>query len=110
MTPKNISQWKIEKSAMSSPIETRRRGSVYRNTTPRRAATVAAFKRLNPCPSTGEARGPCPGWIADHIEPLCAGGADDPANMQWQTVEAAKAKDVTERATCRALRAPVTKN
>lgn len=77
--------------------------------TPRRAATVVAFKRLNPCPSTGEARGPCPGWIADHIEPLCAGGADDPANMQWQTVAAAKAKDITERATCRALRGAVTK-
>lgn len=78
--------------------------------TPRRAATVAAFKRLNPCPSTGEATGPCPGWIADHIEPLCAGGADDPANMQWQTVEAAKSKDITERATCRALRGAVTRN
>ena len=78
--------------------------------TPRRTAAVAAFKRLNPCPSTGAARGPCHGWIVDHIEPLCAGGADDPANMQWQTVEAAKAKDITERATCRALRAPATKN
>jgi hypothetical protein len=30
--------------------------------------------------------------------------------MQWQTVAAAKAKDITERATCRALRGAVTKN
>jgi len=30
--------------------------------------------------------------VVDHIVPLCAGGADAPSNMQWQTVEAAKAR------------------
>lgn len=30
---------------------------------------------------------------SDHIKPLKRGGADDPSNMQWQTVEDAKAKD-----------------
>jgi hypothetical protein len=39
--------------------------------------------------------------VVDHIVPLCAGGADRPRNMQWQTIAAARAKDVEERALCR---------
>jgi hypothetical protein len=34
-----------------------------------------------------------PGYVVDHIIPLKRGGADSPSNMQWQTKEAAKAKD-----------------
>lgn len=34
-----------------------------------------------------------PGYIVDHIVPLKRGGDDLPDNMQWQTVEQAKAKD-----------------
>ena len=41
-----------------------------------------------------------PGYVVDHIVPLCAGGADAPSNMQWQTVDAAKVKDRQERAMC----------
>jgi len=48
---------------------------------------------------TGYPRGR-PGYVVDHIVPLCAGGADAPTNMQWQTVEAAKMKDGQERAQC----------
>ena len=48
---------------------------------------------------TGYPRGR-PGYVIDHVVPLCAGGADAPSNMQWQTVEAAKAKDRQERAEC----------
>jgi len=29
----------------------------------------------------------------DHIKALVCGGADNPANMQYQTIEDAKAKD-----------------
>lgn len=72
----------------------------------RSAAAVAQFKRESPCPSTGAARGRCPGFIVDHVVPLCAGGADEPENMQWQTIPDAKRKDVAERAQCRALRQP----
>lgn len=35
---------------------------------------------------------------------LCAGGADAPANMQWQMIGAAKAKDREERRMCSANR------
>ncbi len=37
-----------------------------------------------------------PGYVVDHIVPLKRGGCDCPANMQWQTVEEAKAKDKSE--------------
>lgn len=64
----------------------------------------AAFVQQHPCPSTGKARGACPGWVVDHIVPLCAGGADAPRNMQWQTVNKAKTKDRQEREMCRKQR------
>lgn len=54
------------------------------------------FKRLHPCPSTGKPSGQCPGYIIDHIKPLKRGGADEPSNMQWQTIEESKAKDAVE--------------
>jgi hypothetical protein len=51
----------------------------------------------HPCPVTGAPSGKCPGYVIDHIQALAVGGADDPSNMQWQTKEAAKAKDKWER-------------
>ena len=62
---------------------------------------VAEFKRSNPCPSTGKPRGACPGWVVDHRTALACGGSDAPANMQWQTVADAKAKDKWERRDCK---------
>lgn len=41
-----------------------------------------------------------PGYVVDHIRPLACGGADTPANMQWQTVAEGKAKDKWERIGC----------
>lgn len=69
----------------------------------RSRTTVADFKREHPCPATGKPSGACPGYIVDHIQPLCACGADSPTNMQWQSVRDAKAKDRIERETCAAL-------
>ena len=60
----------------------------------------AAFMKMHPCPSTGKARGACPGYVVDHVVALCAGGKDSPTNMQWQTVEAGKLKDRDERRLC----------
>ena len=37
-----------------------------------------------------------PGYVVDHIVPLKRGGADTPANMQWQTIAEGKAKDKIE--------------
>jgi hypothetical protein len=34
--------------------------------------------------------------VVDHVNPLKRGGTDSPSNMQWQTKEAAKAKDKSE--------------
>lgn len=36
------------------------------------------------------------GYVVDHIIPLYKGGCDCPSNMQWQTIEDAKAKDKWE--------------
>ncbi len=63
----------------------------------KRSATAKhAFERANACPSTGKTSGSCPCYVIDHVQPLCKGGADHPANMQWQTVAAGKAKDRVE--------------
>lgn len=64
----------------------------------------AAFQREHPCPVTGRATGACPGYVVDHIKPLCAGGPDHPSNMQWQTVADAKVKDREEVRQCRELK------
>jgi len=68
---------------------------------PRSGAAKAEFQRANPCPATEQSRGACPGYVIDHIKPLCAGGPDHPDNMQWQTVEEGKAKDREERKACK---------
>ncbi len=74
---------------------------------PRSAAAKAEFQRVNPCPSTGERRGKCPGWVKDHKTALdCAKtqeerkSLDVASNLQWQTVADAKAKDRWERRAC----------
>jgi hypothetical protein len=68
------------------------RGRIKRST-----AAKNAFKREHPCPSNGRSSGSCPGYVIDHVNPLECGGADSPANMQWQTIADSKAKDKTER-------------
>lgn len=67
----------------------------------RSRAARAEFQRSNPCPASGGSRGPCPGYVVDHVMPLCAGGADHPRNMQWQTVADGKRKDRSEIKLCR---------
>ena len=69
-------------------------------------SSVPAFMKKHPCPANGKTSGGCPGYVVDHIKPLCARGADRPSNMQWQTKAAAKAKDREERAQRAGKRAP----
>lgn len=70
----------------------------------RSSAAKREFRSAHPCPSSEKKRGPCPGYVIDHIEPLCAGGPDRSSNMQWQTIEEAKRKDRWERELCRRKR------
>ena len=70
----------------------------------RSAAEVLAFKRANPCPSTGLRRGKCENYQVDHVIPLCAGGADKKENMQWLSVEAHRVKTRVDVRECRKLR------
>lgn len=74
-------------------------GSVDAGTKRSQSAKVE-FKLQNPCPATGATKGPCNGYVIDHIKPLACGGADHPVNMQWQTVAEAKEKDKWERKGC----------
>lgn len=74
------------------------RGKILRHRTP-----IAAFMKAQPCPyppDVGSTKR-CRNGRVDHVVPLCAGGADDPSNMQWQTIEAAHQKDRLEVWICR---------
>ena len=59
------------------------------------------FRLTQPCPATGQTGGPCKGYVIDRVIPRVCGGADDPGNMQWQTIAEAKDKDRWERIGCR---------
>lgn len=66
----------------------------------RDAKVVREWRKTHPCPSTGKTTGACKGWVADHIRPLCFGGADSPSNLAWQEVKESYKKDAFEREAC----------
>ena len=70
----------------------------------RSAAEVMAFKRSVPCPATGKPELRCAGHEVDHIEPLCAGGADRRENLQYLTIQEHRWKTRTDVRVCRELR------
>ncbi|MGZ5650221.1 MAG: HNH endonuclease signature motif containing protein [Usitatibacter sp.] len=74
-------------------------------TTDRSQVEKGRFARAHQCPSTGLKKPSCPGYVIDHIMPLCGGGADKASNMQWQDIADAKRKDARERRYCSCLRA-----
>jgi hypothetical protein len=80
------------------------RGSLSRSFSRSRQSPLAArenrsremtreFQREHPCPSTGLPSGACPGYRKDHVVPLACRGPDTVANLQWQTIRDARAKD-----------------
>lgn len=76
--------------------------SVASSSAERSRALRAEFMRLNPCPSTGQSKGACPGWQVDHREALVCDGRDELANLQWLTVRAHREKTRVEVKLCRA--------
>lgn len=70
----------------------------------RSAAEVLAFKRHNPCPSTGLNYGRCAGFEVDHTIPLCMGGPDKRENMAWLSVEDHRFKTRIDVRECRKFR------
>ena len=63
--------------------------------------SIKQFKLENPCPANGRYKGRCEGYVIDHVVPLACGGLDTPKNMQWQTLQEARAKDRWERVGCK---------
>jgi hypothetical protein len=59
------------------------------------------FRLENPCPTTGETRGECKGYVIDRVIPLACGGAEEPSNMQWQTLAQAREKNRWEKIGCK---------
>ncbi len=70
---------------------------------PRNSEVLREFQRQTPCPATKSTTGRCPGWQIDHVEPLCAGGADRVENLQWLTIQEHKWKTRTDVRVCRTL-------
>lgn len=68
--------------------------------------SLALFRQLVPCPSTGLFKGPCPQYRADHWIPICLGpGFDEAWLLHWQPLAASIAKDKLEWAMCRSAKA-----
>jgi hypothetical protein len=72
-------------------LRTDARGRIRRNPAARRA-----FVTTHPCPALGRQAAPAPATWSITFVSLKNGGADDPSNMQWQSIEDAKLKDRTE--------------
>lgn len=75
------------------PVKRNPDGSIVRDW-----RAVRAFARLT------HQHYPRPGYVVDHIIPLCACGVDTPANMQWQTAADAAEKDKLEISACLRMR------
>lgn len=64
---------------------------------------VRLFRATHPCPATGQIQAKCPGYVVDHVIPLCAGGRDRVDNMQYQPLAQSRLKDKIEIRYCRCL-------
>ena len=58
------------------PVATDAKSSYKRD-----SAVAREFEKHHLCCSTAKTYGRCPGYVKDHVTPLCAGGADSTSNM-----------------------------
>lgn len=65
----------------------------------RNPSVIKAFER-----ATGYPNGR-PGYVVDHVIPLCACGPDSVGNLQWQREDSSLVKDHREVTVCKALEA-----
>jgi hypothetical protein len=42
----------------------------------RSQSAIVGFKQQHPCPATGASKGPCKGYVIDHVKALACGGAN----------------------------------
>lgn len=81
----------LSSAAQAGPLdETRYTDHVVRNadgTIHRNSAVPAAFRKIHPCPVTGQTTGPCDGWQINHVIPLACGGRDEVSNLDWMPVQ-----------------------
>lgn len=70
----------------------------------RSRASLKAFVKVHACPATGLHSTHCPGYVLDHLRPLCSCGKDEPSNMQWQELKESHRKDRREDALCARLK------
>jgi len=59
------------------------------------------FKKTHPCPSTGKQEEACSGYVVTHVVAICAGGANEPSNMQWLPLEEAIERERAAQEQCR---------
>lgn len=91
-------------SVATTEIQRDKNGKIARN-----EHIVKSFKLHNPCPATGKIQVTCPGYIVDHILPLCAYGDDIEDNLQWQTKVESLKKDKLENKQCKDIKSVINK-
>lgn len=62
----------------AAKVERNANGTIHRS-----SAVISAFRKVHPCPSSGQVTGACPGWQINHVIPLACGGRDAVDNMGW---------------------------
>lgn len=65
---------------------------------------LSQFQKAFPCPVTNKRSGACPGFVKDHIRPLCSGGHDSVENLKWSETGYSKLRDVQEWKLCNSLK------
>ena len=78
-------RYKENNPKYNTPVQRDKNGKIIRS-----QAAINEFKKQTRYPNGR------PGYVIDHIIPLKEGGCDCPENMQWQTIDDAKAKDKWE--------------